>query len=217
MANVLTNLDLKQNEIRNAVIQPLAVEPTNPRIGQIYYDTTTNKFMIFNGISWDVVGGGSGESINYSDVVGKPKINDVELSGNKTLAELGIQPKGDYALKTDIPTVPTKLSQFTNDSGYITDSALTPYAKANNVYTKGEVDNKVSEISTAKKDTITQSKATATYTVSGFITNVMVVENVSKEEVMCDLQFPNITTTNNQVKVTVSPYTSPLTVVISYI
>lgn len=214
MANVLTNLDLKQNEIRNAVIQPLAVEPTNPRIGQFYYDTTTNKFMIFNGISWDVGGGGSGESINYSDVVGKPKINDVELSGNKTLAELGIQPKGDYALKTDIPT---KVSDLTNDSGYITDSALTPYAKANTVYTKGEVDNKVSGISTAKKYTITQSKATATYTVSGFITNVMVVENTSKEEVLCDLQYPNITTTNNQVTVSVSPYTNPLTVIISYI
>lgn len=214
MANVLTNLDLKQNEIRNAVIQPLAVEPTNPKIGQFYYDTTTNKFMIFNGISWDVGGGGSDESINYSDVVGKPKINDVELSGNKTLAELGIQPKGDYALKTDIPT---KVSDLTNDRGYITDSALTPYAKANNVYTKGEVDNKVSEISTAKKNTITQSKATATYTVSGFITNVMVVENTSKEEVLCDLQYPNITTTNNQVTVSVSPYTNPLTVIISYI
>lgn len=214
MANVLTNLDLKQNEIRNAVIQPLAVEPTNPRIGQIYYDTTTNKFMIFNGISWDIGGGGNDESINYSDIVGKPKINDVELSGNKTLAELGIQPKGDYALKTNIPT---KVSDLTNDSGYITDSALTPYAKANNVYTKGEVDNKVSKISTAKKDTITQSKATATYTVSGFITNVMVVENTSKEEVLCDLQYPNITTTNNQVTVSVSPYTNPLTVIISYI
>ena len=214
MANVLTNLDLKQNEIRNAVIQPLAVEPTNPRIGQIYYDTTTNKFMIFNGISWDIGGGGNDESINYSDIVGKPKINDVELSGNKTLAELGIQPKGDYALKTDIPT---KVSDLTNDRGYITDSALTPYAKANNVYTKGEVDNKVSEISTAKKNTITQSKATATYTVSGFITNVMVVENTSKEEVLCDLQYPNITTTNNQVTVSVSPYTNPLTVIISYI
>lgn len=214
MANVLTNLDLKQNEIRNAVIQPLAVEPTNPKIGQIYYDTTTNKFMIFNGISWDIGGGGSGESINYSDVVGKPKINDVELSGNKTLAELGIQPKGDYALKTDIPT---NVSDLTNDSGYITDSALTPYAKANNVYTKGEVDNKVSEISTAKKNTITQSEATATYTVSGFITNVMVVENASKEEVLCDLQYPNISTTNNQVTVSVSPYTNPLTVIISYI
>ena len=214
MANVLTNLDLKQNEIRNAVIQPLAVEPTNPRIGQIYYDTTTNKFMIFNGISWDIGGGGNDESINYSDIVGKPKINDVELSGNKTLAELGIQPKGDYPLKTDIPT---KVSDLTNDRGYITDSALTPYAKANNVYTKGEVDNKVSKISTAKKDTITQSKATATYTVSGFITNVMVVENTSKEEVLCDLQYPNITTTNNQVTVSVSPYTNPLTVIISYI
>ena len=29
------------------------------------------------------------------------------------------QPKGDYALRSDIPTVPTKVSAFTNDAGYL--------------------------------------------------------------------------------------------------
>ena len=33
---------------------------------------------------------------DYNDLENKPTINDVELSGNKTLEELGIQPKGDY-------------------------------------------------------------------------------------------------------------------------
>lgn len=40
---------------------------------------------------------------NYNDLDDKPTINDVELVGNKTLDELGIQPKGDYALVEDIP------------------------------------------------------------------------------------------------------------------
>ena len=31
---------------------------------------------------------------------------------------------GDYALKTDVPTVPTRLSQLTNDKGYITSSEI---------------------------------------------------------------------------------------------
>lgn len=30
------------------------------------------------------------------------------------------QPKGDYALRSEIPTVPTKVSAFTNDAGYLT-------------------------------------------------------------------------------------------------
>lgn len=30
------------------------------------------------------------------------------------------QPKGDYALRSELPTVPTKVSAFTNDAGYLT-------------------------------------------------------------------------------------------------
>ena len=99
---------------------------------------------------------------NYEDLVNKPQINSVELVGNKTLDELGIQPKGnyiedsnyvhtdnnftnedkeklnglenyddteirnlidgkqdkgDYALKSELPT---KTSELTNDSDYTT-------------------------------------------------------------------------------------------------
>jgi hypothetical protein len=34
---------------------------------------------------------------NYNLLENKPKINDVILQGDKTLEELGVQPKGDYA------------------------------------------------------------------------------------------------------------------------
>ena len=44
--NYLTNLNLNQNEIQNAVIQPLAVAPSNPKEGQIYYNST-DKFIYF--------------------------------------------------------------------------------------------------------------------------------------------------------------------------
>jgi hypothetical protein len=39
---------------------------------------------------------------NYNDLNNKPKINDVELSGNKTIANLGLQPAGDYATTTEL-------------------------------------------------------------------------------------------------------------------
>lgn len=42
----------------------------------------------------------------------------------------------DYAKKTDLPTVPTKTSELTNDSGYITASDIPPV----DAYTKGETD-----------------------------------------------------------------------------
>ena len=39
---------------------------------------------------------------NYNTLQNKPQINSVELSGNKTLEELGIQASGDYALKSEM-------------------------------------------------------------------------------------------------------------------
>ena len=62
-------------------------------------------------------GGGSGGTSNYNALTNKPKINNVELNGNKTLNDLGIQPAGNYALESEMPT---KTSDLTNDSGFIT-------------------------------------------------------------------------------------------------
>ncbi len=44
-------------------------------------------------------GGGTGTT-NYEDLDNKPSIDGTELSGNKSLADLGIQPKGNYLEKT---------------------------------------------------------------------------------------------------------------------
>ena len=35
----LTSIDLSQNEIQNAIMQPLAAPPANPKIGQIYFNS----------------------------------------------------------------------------------------------------------------------------------------------------------------------------------
>lgn len=45
----------------------------------------------------------------YEDLTDKPAINDVELVGNKTLEELGIQPKGNYATSNDLSLVDLKV------------------------------------------------------------------------------------------------------------
>ena len=53
---------------------------------------------------------------DYNKLINKPRINGVTLEGDKSLHELGIQPEGNYALESDIPT---RTSQLTNDSGFI--------------------------------------------------------------------------------------------------
>ena len=89
---------------------------------------------------------------NYNLLSNKPQINNVELQGNKTLEELGIQPKGDYI--TEIP------------QEYVTDdelsSALEEYALKESIpdisglATKGELTQAVS-------DKLTKTEAAQTY------------------------------------------------------
>ncbi len=73
------------------------------------------------------------QSVNYEGISNKPKINGIELIGDKTSADLGLdvdtsglatkeelntkQDKGDYALVSDIPTL---VSQLENDKNYAT-------------------------------------------------------------------------------------------------
>lgn len=57
--------------------------------------------------SLDVGGSSGGGGVSdYALLSNKPRINDVVLNGNKTAEELGLQPMGDYALKSELPEVP---------------------------------------------------------------------------------------------------------------
>ena len=51
--------------------------------------------------------------VNYTDIINKPKINNVELVGNKSLNDLGIQPKGNYLTSETDPTVPSHVKNIT--------------------------------------------------------------------------------------------------------
>lgn len=52
MPKILTNLDLGRNQLLNATIQNLAVEPSFPLVGQFYYNTTSGQPFYFDGVRW---------------------------------------------------------------------------------------------------------------------------------------------------------------------
>lgn len=52
----LVNLDLNKNELQNAVIQPLAVAPSSPKLGQVYYNSTDKCLYQYDGTTWKRVG-----------------------------------------------------------------------------------------------------------------------------------------------------------------
>lgn len=80
---------------------------------------------------------GSGGTSDYTDLENKPQIEGVTLTGNKTASDLGL------AKVNQIPTVPTKVSQLQNDSGFLsseTDPTVPSWAKQQNPPTPATFD-----------------------------------------------------------------------------
>lgn len=69
-----------------------------------------NISIIDNVISVNDISSGT---TNYGELSNKPSINNIELDGNKTLTQLGIQPQGNYV--TDTNYVHTDNNYTTNE------------------------------------------------------------------------------------------------------
>ena len=61
-----------------------------------------------------VEGGGSGGSSNYNDLTNKPKINNIELIGNKTTSDLGLDIEAGDGLKRENNTMSVDLASINN-------------------------------------------------------------------------------------------------------
>lgn len=61
-----------------------------------------------------IIESSEGGTSNYEGLENKPKINNIELNGNKTLEQLGIQPKGNYltSYTESDPTVPSHVKNI---------------------------------------------------------------------------------------------------------
>ena len=72
----LTNVNLNGNELQNAVIQPLATAPANPKYGQIYTDSVSGKIKQYNGTEWVTIGA----MVEDSETNGNLVIDGVEMT-----------------------------------------------------------------------------------------------------------------------------------------
>ena len=130
--NFLVDLNLNQNEVQNGVIQNLASDPSNPIKGQVYFNTTTNKFRCFNGTTWDEMGTGGGTVTSVTvenstngglSVSGSPITTTGTINiGHSNVLENAQTTSGIYPIKID-------------KNGHITDygTAFDPSTKQNSL------------------------------------------------------------------------------------
>lgn len=91
-------------ELRNLIVQNLSTAPTtNLRAGRFYFNTTDNTLYVYNGTTWlDALGQGR----IYTEGTG------IDIDGTVISVDTSV-----IAQQSDLPT---KVSELTNDSGYIT-------------------------------------------------------------------------------------------------
>lgn len=134
LANVAFSGSYNDLEDKPIIPEPYELPTASTTVlGGVKIDGTS--IVIQDGVISAVTGGTPISS--YDDLTDKPQINNVTLQGNITLSDIGVQPAGDYATQSDIPT---NVSQLTNDSGYITNTVLSDYAL------KSELPTKTSEL-----------------------------------------------------------------------
>lgn len=148
----LTPIDLNQLELQNARLQNLATAPSSPVKGQVYFNTTSNEALVWNGTAWIPweVGGVTGVKGNSESTY---RTGDVNLTAANIGAAESSHAHGNITSGGDITaTAPTiasgdqiiindhSASKITNGptfDGSTTTKALTPKGTWETLYSSG--------------------------------------------------------------------------------
>ena len=105
--------------------------------------TNDSGYITANDVPVKSVDGATGDVVTNAVKTTTQTLTDTQKQQARTNIGAGTSSfDGDYNSLTNKPTIPTKTSQLTNDSGFITDAALTGYAKTTDIPTKtSQLDN----------------------------------------------------------------------------
>lgn len=105
----LVSINLNKNELQNAVMHPLATAPSNPVMGQVYFNSTSKLLLFYDGTSWiPAGGGGEGNVISVNGKEGEVILTQDDIGSGTTY----VQTHNDLtdALKTLVENTPLAIS-----------------------------------------------------------------------------------------------------------
>ena len=127
--------------ITNTALEPYAKTVDIPtKTSQLNNDS---GYITANDVPVKSVDGATGDVVTNAVKTTTQTLTDAQKQQARTNIGAGTSSfDGDYNSLTNKPTIPTKTSQLTNDSGFITNAALTGYAKTTDIPTKtSQLDN----------------------------------------------------------------------------
>ena len=121
--------------ITNTALEPYAKTVDIPtKTSQLNNDS---GYITANDVPVKSVDGATGNVVTNAVKTTTQTLTDAQKQQARTNIGAGTSSfDGDYNSLTNKPTIPTKTSQLTNDSGFITNAALTGYAKTTDIPTK---------------------------------------------------------------------------------
>ena len=127
--------------ITNVALEPYAKTVDIPtKTSQLNNDS---GYITANDVPVKSVDGATGDVVTNAVKTTTQTLTDAQKQQARTNIGAGTSSfDGDYNSLVNKPTIPTKTSQLANDSGFITDAALTGYAKTTDIPTKtSQLDN----------------------------------------------------------------------------
>lgn len=115
----LSNIDLNKNELQNARVQNLATAPSNPVVGQIYFNTTDHTGYIYDGTKWRDIAQIVDLSTKQDTLVSGQNIKTINGSSVLGSGDLVIDTGGTYTAGEGISI--TDDGVVSNTYGYVDD------------------------------------------------------------------------------------------------